>query len=70
MGNSFDDLIANFDCDDVAAKDGSKSGAMVGHWLPDDYKRRYDELQSRSGKKFGKLIKKLIMHAIDVKTAS
>lgn len=64
-GSSIDELIENFDFEEIESKDGSKQGGMVGTWLPDSYKTRYDELQTKTQKSFGKLVKKIIMHAID-----
>lgn len=33
--------------------------------LPNDYKKRYDEIQELSGKKFSKVISKIVKKAID-----
>ena len=39
--------------------------SMIGLWVPTEYKQRFDELQERTRKKFGKKIQELVMQAID-----
>lgn len=34
-------------------------------WLTDDYKSKYDELQFKTGRKFGKILRALINKTID-----
>lgn len=40
-------------------------GKSITIWVPDEYKEKYDLLQSRSNKVFGKKIKEIVKFAID-----
>lgn len=58
-------LIKIFE-DLVAAKpsvDDDKK--MIGFWLPGDYKDRFDILQDKTNREFGKRVQILIMETID-----
>lgn len=38
---------------------------QIGLWIPIDYKARFSQLQKSTKKKFGKLMKKVVMTCID-----
>lgn len=54
--------VTELDLTDFPAKVECES---LTHWMPKGHKDRYDQLQSITNKRFGKLIKKLVMDKID-----
>ena len=44
---------------------GSAERGGITTWLPHQYKEKYDRIQDLSKRKFGKLVQKMIMNALD-----
>lgn len=60
--SEIEDMISDFKC---TKENKERAIAPVSIWLQPEYKSKYDELQSRSDKKFGKLVQEILKKAID-----
>jgi hypothetical protein len=56
--------IEEFDLDDVCDTPKEESRSLT-LWVPAEYKDKFDRIQARSGRKFGKYLKKLLIQSID-----
>jgi len=45
--------------------ESSTERKLIGIWVPVDYWKKYDEIQSRKNKKLSKVLRFLVMKAID-----
>lgn len=61
---TIDAIIDDFDLAERASRENVETMAIT-IWLPVDKKKRFDELQGESRKRFGKLVKKVVEHTID-----
>lgn len=62
--SSLDEILAGFNID-TTEPEGPIEGTNVSIWLPMDYKFKYDDLQRRSKRQFGKILRRMIMKSID-----
>lgn len=63
---SLDSILENFDLS--LSEDGScPDDEPVTFWIPAEYKAKFDQLQRRSKRKFGKLVKEILKYSIDKK---
>ena len=63
--DSIDMIVENFDVSQFVVEHGTGRGGPITVWLPNEHKAKYDELQSTSGRKFGKLLKEVLKRTID-----
>jgi hypothetical protein len=66
MSKSLDQIMQGFDADETESVSSLKSGRPITIWLPAEYKAAYEQIQSRSGRRFTKKLRELIQAAIDV----
>jgi len=59
------EILGDFGPAKAPDKKSLKGGRAVTIWLPADAKARYDRLQERSGKLFGKKAREVLMELID-----
>lgn len=63
---SIDAILDEFDPSSDAGDEPAKAQPLT-IWLPVEYKRKYDELQSRTRGRFGKVLKEIVKCAIEKK---
>lgn len=63
---SLDKILEEFTSDEQIKKSNLREGGPATIWLPPEYKEKFDNLQTKSGRKFGRKIRELIIAAIDV----
>jgi hypothetical protein len=68
MKRTLDSILKDFDVSGKCDK-AKPVGSMIGVWLPDDYKARYDNLQTTSGRRFSKKVREVIIAMIDMAQA-
>lgn len=64
--DSLDSIFENFN--PVFSHDSEwnpEANKPLTFWLPDEYKAKYDLLQERTKRKFGKLLKEVLKRSID-----
>lgn len=62
---TIDDLLEKFD---LHRESDEKEGALpITLWLPAEVKAKYDLLQMKSKRRFGKLLKEIVIHSIERK---
>jgi hypothetical protein len=59
---SLTEILSSFN--ELEKKDFTKTKPFT-LWLPEEYKVRYDVLQAKSSRQFTKVIRDLVMYAID-----
>lgn len=64
MNDTIDSLVAAFDLSQMPG-DGPEELSPVTFWLPVEYKAKYDLLQERSKRRFGKVLKEIIKRSMD-----
>lgn len=59
--------MEEFDLSLISAEDLTKKSdcEVIAFWVPKSYKAKYDMIQSKSNRRFGKYLKKLFMTSID-----
>lgn len=62
---SLDEILSGFRASDPAKRSRIKDGAPISVWLVPEYKEKYDSIQEKSGGKFCKTLRELVMAAID-----
>jgi len=62
---NLDSMFKSFETELTNWQTPSVQRQAITIWVPDEYKAKYDMLQERSKRKFGKLIKELLKRAID-----
>jgi hypothetical protein len=63
LNSVIDDLFR--DIEDLCSGQEPQESKMIGIWLPETYKIKFDELQRKTRTNFGKKIKDMIILAID-----
>lgn len=63
--NVIEEIMRDFDPGKSGEDSDRTKGQMVGVWLPNDYKNRYDRLQQTSRREFGKKVRDVIKAVID-----
>lgn len=63
--DSIDTIVENFDFAEFTNEHSTGRGGPITVWLPNEHKAKYDELQTSSGRKFGKLLKEVLKRTID-----
>jgi hypothetical protein len=61
---SIDSLIENFDISEGKDENRATLNPFT-FWLPHAYKIKYDQIQMRSKRKFGKILKEVLKRSID-----
>jgi hypothetical protein len=61
---SLDEIFESFSLESPSPRNVD-DGTALTIWIPREYKLKFDMCQARSQKKFGKLLKKLVMTTID-----
>ena len=46
---------------------GGRETCPITFWLPKEHKEKYDMLQKKTRKQFGKALKEVLMHSISIK---
>lgn len=62
--DSLDDIFEGFEIIEHEPLT-SKNRGGVTIWLPEEYKAKFQELQQRTGRRFGKKVQQLLMKSID-----
>lgn len=64
ISDSIDQMLENFDTR-ILMDEGVTERKPITLWVPLEYGHKYEELQRRSKRKFGKLLKAIFMSSID-----
>lgn len=48
-----------------AADDSATKRGCVNIWIPEEYREKFQELQNRSKRRFGKKVQEMVIKAID-----
>ena len=62
--DSLDQIFEAFDKDIFTPSESSQRQAIT-IWVPEQYKAKFDSLQDRTNRRFGKLVKAMLMKSID-----
>lgn len=69
MRTTLDDILGDFSPAQTEGRAPIKSGTTLTIWVPTDLKARYDRLQERSGRKFSKKAREVLLALIEMAEA-
>jgi hypothetical protein len=61
---TIDSILENFELDNAPSWD-KKTHQALTFWIPVEHKEKYDQIQFRSKKRFGKLLKEVLKKSIE-----
>lgn len=65
LSDSIDSILEDFDVDAPPKPKPVTENTNISIWLPKEYRDKFDELQMKSKRKFGKLLREVVIKSID-----